>query len=424
MSEAESRPVVLMRRMSGRDPGETHRAATPLELLFDLTFVVAVAQSGLELRHTLALGQAGHAVAGYAIVFFGLWWAWVNFTWFASAYDTDDVLYRLLTLLQMAGALVYAAGVPAAFVHFDFGTAVAGYVIMRLAMVAQWLRAARSHPEGRASSLRYAAGVTVLQLCWVGLLFLHGPAGLVTFGVLAAAEMAVPAWAEFGGRATPWHPGHITDRYGGFTIIVLGEVVATIATAIEDAVDHSQASPRLLTVAAAGLLLVFALWWAYFKQSATESIRRSLRWTFVWAFAHYLIFAAVAALGAGLQVAIATLTHSTRVSPVFAAFTVAVPVALYLVVQGLLSTRMDRKATLPPSVAAIAILLLVTAAATGALGQPASIVIMAALVTLLLGWHLATVQRASHRPGTTASGTGHRVPGGASGASVARSDEA
>jgi low temperature requirement protein LtrA len=159
--------------MSGRDPGEAHRASTPLELLFDLTFVVAVARAGIELRDALAQGHAGHALAGYGAVFFGLWWAWVNFTWFASAYDTDDVPYRLLTLLQMAGVLVFAAGIPAAFEHFDFTTVVIGYVIMRLALVAQWLRAARSHPEGRAGTLRYAAGVTVVQLCWIGWLLYH-----------------------------------------------------------------------------------------------------------------------------------------------------------------------------------------------------------------------------------------------------------
>jgi low temperature requirement protein LtrA len=154
----------------------------------------------------------------------------------------------------------------------------------------------------------------VVQLCWIGWLYLPGLAGLAGLFVLVAAELAVPAWAEFGGQATPWHPGHITERYGEFTIIVLGEVVAAIAAAVQDAVDHSRASPGLLTAAAAGLLLVFALWWSYFKHSAAEAIRQSLPWTFVWAFAHYLIFAAVAALGAGLQVAIGTLIHSTRVT--------------------------------------------------------------------------------------------------------------
>jgi hypothetical protein len=185
MSEPASRPLPWVRRMSGRDPGEAHRASTLLELLFDLTFVVAVARAGLGLRDALAQGHAGHALAGYAAVFFGVWWAWVNFTWFASAYDTDDVPYRLLTLLQMAGVLVFAAGIPAAFGHFDFTTVVAGYVIMRLALVAQWLHAAHGHPEGRAGTLRYAAGIAVVQLCWIGWLALPGlsrPAGFLRAG--------------------------------------------------------------------------------------------------------------------------------------------------------------------------------------------------------------------------------------------------
>jgi low temperature requirement protein LtrA len=225
--------ALWVRRMSGRDPAEEHRSSTRLELLFDLTFVIAVARAAIELRDALGHGHAGHALAGYSMVFFGLWWAWVNFTWFASAYDTDDVPYRLLTLLQMAGVLVFAAGIPAAFEHFDFVVVVVGYVIMRMALVAQWLRADRGHPEGRAGTLRYAAGITGIQLCWIG-----------------------------------WLAGHIADRYGGFTIIVLGEVIAAIATAVNDTVTGSQASPGLLTVAAAGLVLVFALWWSYFWSSS------------------------------------------------------------------------------------------------------------------------------------------------------------
>jgi low temperature requirement protein LtrA len=384
--------------MSGRDPGEAHRASTPLELLFDLTFVVAVARAGIELRDALAQGHAGHALAGYGAVFFGLWWAWVNFTWFASAYDTDDVPYRLLTLLQMAGVLVFAAGIPAAFEHFDFATVVIGYVIMRLALVAQWLRAARSHPEGRAGTLRYAAGVTVVQLCWIGWLFLPGLAHLAGFFVLAAAELAVPAWAEFGGRPTPWHPGHITERYGEFTIIVLGEVIAAIAAAVQEAVDRSGPSPGLLTAAAAGLLLVFALWWSYFKHSATEEIRQSLPWTFVWALAHYLIFAAVAALGAGLQVVIGTLTHGTRVTPAFAAFTVAIPVTIFIVVLAPLGTRRSGEPADLWLTLLTGVLVLAAAAATPALTLPLSIVIMAVLVALLLACHLAAAHRASRRP--------------------------
>jgi low temperature requirement protein LtrA len=90
---------VWRRPMLSRSSTEEHRASTPLELLFDLCFVVAVAQAAGQLHHALADGHVAHGVTGYAMVFFAIWWAWMNFTWFASAYDTDDVLYRVATLV-------------------------------------------------------------------------------------------------------------------------------------------------------------------------------------------------------------------------------------------------------------------------------------------------------------------------------------
>jgi low temperature requirement protein LtrA len=259
----------------------------------------------------------------------------------------------------------------------------------------QWLRAARGHPEGRAGTLRYAVGITAVQLCWIGWLYLPRQAHLAGFLVLVAAELAVPALAEFGGQATPWHPGHITERYGEFTIIVLGEVIAAIASAVQQTLGHSRASPGLVTAATAGLLLVFALWWSYFKHSAAEEIRRSLPWTFVWAFAHYLIFAAVAALGAGLQVVIGTLTHNTRVSPTFAAFAVAIPVTIYIVVLALLHTRRRSEPAALRLTLLTAVLILAAAAATPILTLPLSLVIMVALVALLLAYNLTAAHRAT-----------------------------
>ena len=119
---SEPHPTAPPRRgMSARDRAEAHRTSTPLELLFDLCFVVAIAQAGSELHHGLAAGHVFDAVRGYLLVFFAIWWAWMNFTWFASAYDSDDVPYRLAVFAQMAGALIIAAGVPRAFERQAFG---------------------------------------------------------------------------------------------------------------------------------------------------------------------------------------------------------------------------------------------------------------------------------------------------------------
>lgn len=393
--------------MTGRDPDEWHRASTPLELLFDLTFVVAVAQAGTQLHHALAAGHAGHAVAGYVLVFFGIWWAWVNFTWFASAYDTDDVPYRLLTLLQMGGVLVFAAGIPLAFEHFDFTIVVIGYVVMRLALVTQWLRAAAEHPAGRAATLRYAGGVTLVQLCWVGRLWLPGLVGVIGFVVLVAAELAVPAWAEFAGRSTPWHPDHITERYGLFTIIVLGEAVAATMTAVQQAMAAGGVSGGLLFAAVAGLVLVFVLWWSYFKHASPRQVRQSLRVTFAWAYAHYAVFAAVAALGAGLQVVIGTVRHETPVSPVFAAFTVALPAAIFLIVLGMLTPGTTRGGPISTGLIAItAIFVLLAALTADVITLSVTVLIIAMLVALLLAYHLTAAHRES--AGRLAAGTSRK----------------
>src|SRR5829696_7835211 len=107
-------------RMRPRATDEPHRASSPLELLFDLTFVVAVAAITAQLAHGITDGHGLEELPAFLQVFFAIWWAWMNFTWFASSYDTDDVPYRLLTMVQMAGVLVLAAGVPAAFVDGDY----------------------------------------------------------------------------------------------------------------------------------------------------------------------------------------------------------------------------------------------------------------------------------------------------------------
>src|SRR5919107_589938 len=163
--EPEQHPVSRIRvRMRERDTGEPHRASSPLELLFDLTFVVAVAAITAQLAHGIADGHGLEELPAFLQVFFAIWWAWMNFTWFASSYDTDDVPYRLLTMVQMAGVLVLAAGVPAAADHADYGVVTVGYLIMRMALVAQWLRAGLEDPAGRRAAMRYAAGICLLQM--------------------------------------------------------------------------------------------------------------------------------------------------------------------------------------------------------------------------------------------------------------------
>ena len=326
--ESGARPFTVVTRMRARRRNEAYRVATPLELFFDLSFAAAVAQAGQQLVHALAAGEPGHGLTGYLLVFFAIWWAWVNFTWFASAYDTDDVPYRLATLLQITGVLVLAAGIPRAFAHADYTVAVAGYLIMRVALTLQWLRAARGETgAARTAALTYAAGLVVVQACWVLLLALPGAAWVWGVGPLIVAELAVPAVAERA-HETPWHPGHIADRYGGFTIIVLGESISAATVAVQAALDRQTALAELLPIAFGGLVIVFAAFWIYFATPVEEYLR-SDRQAFAWGYGHYVIFGSAAAIGAGIEVAAEQVTRQSHISALAAALAVTVPTALY-----------------------------------------------------------------------------------------------
>ena len=96
--------------LAPRDPDESHRVASPLELFTDLCYVVAIAQAAVQLHHAITEGHLAGGLVYFCAAFFAIWWAWLNFAWFNSAYDPDDVPHRLLTLLQILGSLVLAAG--------------------------------------------------------------------------------------------------------------------------------------------------------------------------------------------------------------------------------------------------------------------------------------------------------------------------
>ncbi|MBT2406395.1 MULTISPECIES: low temperature requirement protein A [unclassified Streptomyces] len=324
--------------MTGRHREESHRTATPLELFFDLCFVVAVAQAGRQLVHALAEGHVGTGITGYFFVFFGVWWAWMNFTWFASAYDVDDVPYRLATLVQISGVLIYSAGIPRAFNDNDWTIAVIGYLVMRLALTVQWLRAAAGEQgPGRRCALTYAIGLVLCQAGWTAMLAAPESSRKWLFLVLVMAELMVPVLAERGYQ-TQWHPHHIAERYGLFTIIVLGETISAGTVAVQSAIDEHEALGELLPIAAGGLLLAFAAWWIYFAVPAHYRLQ-SNRQAFSWGYGHYVILAAAAAIGAGVEVAIEQAVGKAHISDLAANLSVAVPAALFLAFVWLLHSR-------------------------------------------------------------------------------------
>lgn len=328
-----------LRRMSGRNPDEPHRSATPLELFFDLVFVVAFAQAGVETAHLLELGHFVPATFGFVFAVFAIAWAWINYAWLASAYDNDDVFFRVATMVVMIGVILLALGLPATFDSIDAGgelengVVVIGYVIMRMAVLALWLRAARHDPAHRRTAIRYVVLVAIAQAGWIALLVVDPPleSAIVAWVLLVAFEMAGPVVAERAGGGTPWHPHHIAERYGLLVIITLGEVVLGTILAISAVVEEQGWDVEAVLVTVGGTMLAFALWWVYFIMPSGRVLARHRGRGFVWGYGHIVIFGSIAATGAGLHVAAYVIEGVAHIDDTTALLTVVVPVAVFSV---------------------------------------------------------------------------------------------
>ena len=338
--------------MSGRDPDEAHRAATPLELLFDLTFVVAFGTAADQLAHYLAEDHIRTSLLAFGFIAFGISWAWINFSWFASAYDTDDWVFRLLTLVQMVGVLVFALGIADVFSsideghHVDNGVLVAGYVVMRVAMVAQWGRAARQDPQRAPACRTYIVTILVAQAGWVALAFARTSVGAMFAwaAVLLLIELGGPVVAETRKGGTPWHPHHIAERYGLLVIIALGEaILGTIAALGAIVGPEGQGwSVEAAVVGFAGVALTFGMWWIYFVMPCGEILERRRDRSFGWGYGHIPLFAAVVATGAGLHVAAYLVEDKSELGVLDTLLTTAIPLAIYVLAIYLLYTYLSR----------------------------------------------------------------------------------
>ena len=376
-------------RMGGRDPHEDHRAATPLELFFDLTFVIAFGVAGSQFAHEIAEAHVVPGLLAFAFAMFAVIWAWINFSWFASAYDTDDWVFRVVTMVQIVGVLILTMGIEPMFHsvveghHVDNRVIVAGYVLMRLALVAQWIRASRQDPARRETCLRYARYLAVVQLGWIAVLIVETDVAVTFLLVvpLIALEMATPYAAERKAR-TPWHAHHIAERYGLLAIIALGEcLIGAIETLRAIVANHGWSIDAAL-VGFGGTALAFGMWWVYFMLPAGRALHLRRHRSYLFGYGHIPIFASIAATGAGLHVAAYYIDHEAHISAAAAVASIAVPVALFkLTLTWLYSVMMGPDRT-TISVAAGVLLLVGGSVGLAAAGTPLPVCLLVIVLAL------------------------------------------
>jgi low temperature requirement protein LtrA len=292
------RPQVL-RNLTPEQRSE-ERTSTPLELFFDLCFVVAVA--------ALARGLHDEPNLGGALRFLGLfvpvWWSWMIFTWYATAFDNDDVPYRVTLLAAMLSMLGLAASVGEVGVEPDAAVSfVLAYASMRLLMTGLFLRALRHVLASlRPFVILYAAGNALGAAIWLSSLLVPEPGRYAVWAAGLFVELLGPILAvrTLSNPRVSFHPRHIAERYGLFTIIVLGESVLAV---VVGTADTNWERSAVLT-AVFSFVVAACVWWLYFDHVGSSGIELGPRPAFYWGYGHFAVYAGIAAFGVGAQLAI------------------------------------------------------------------------------------------------------------------------
>ena len=277
-------------------PAHAHgRKATWFELFFDLVFVVAVAQlSGAYAHH---FDWAGAAAS--ALLLLAMWWCWLGHTFHATRFDEQRPDQRLLGLLQIVAVTIIAYGVSDAFGARGPAFAL-GLAAFKLLLAVAYLRERRWH--GAHGLIRAYAGLYLLQAgLWAASALLPPTPRVAMWGLALALDLFSPWWvARYTSTIRP-HPEHLPERFGLFTIILLGEGVASVVHALDHGTElHGHA----VAAALVGMALAFGTWLGYFEVTRAHDERevegaaggRNLR---LWAYGHVPIYVGVFSLAAG-----------------------------------------------------------------------------------------------------------------------------
>lgn len=296
----------LLRPQVLRESTEEHRTSTWLELFFDLCFVVAVAALARGLHDDPSFG----GILRFLGLFVPVWWAWIGFTWYATAFDNDDVLYRVTLLAGMLCILWLAASIDGIPEGVTVGFVLA-FVALQLLLVGLFVRARLDAKEEHFSGVRpmatiYAAGYLIGAGVWLASLLAPAPARYVVWAAALIIEIVTPILAvraAFRGEtyvARLFHPAHIRERYGLFTLIVLGESVLAVATGTAG----TGWEPAAVLTGVFGFVVAACIWWIYFNHVQSSGLEFSAQAAFSWSYAHLLVYSGIAAFGVGTLLAI------------------------------------------------------------------------------------------------------------------------
>lgn len=287
-------------RLRVRTDVEEERHATWLELFYDLVFVVAIAELAANLNDNFS----PRGLIEYLALFIPVWWTWVGAAFYATRFDTDDAGHRLFLLAQMFVVATLAVEIRHGIRHSSAQFALS-YSVGRALLVAEYLRAGRNVPEARPLTTRYSRGFALAAFIWMVSAFVPPPGRFIMWAAGLAVDFGTPTFARLLHAMIPPHTSHMPERFGLFTLIVLGE---TVAGAVRGLAEQRWGVISAST-AAFGLALAFGLWWIYFEGVGGAAIRAAIVDRRVgayqaWLYAHLLLALGIVTAGAGVERAV------------------------------------------------------------------------------------------------------------------------
>ena len=235
---------------------------TPLELFFDLVFVLAITQCTALMSHH----PTWEGLAQGLLVLGVVWWSWVGYAWLTSVIDPEEGAVRLVIFAAMAGLLVVSLCIPEAFDDLALAFALA-YGFVRAAHIALFILASPEDDALRHSVLGLALSTAVAVCLLVAASLLDGLAQGSLWALALFLDMAGPYFI----RPDGWKlvPGHFAERHGLVMIIALGESIVAVGVGAAGVVDWG-----IVAAAVLGVALTAAMWWVYFDVVALVAGRR------------------------------------------------------------------------------------------------------------------------------------------------------
>ncbi len=357
---------------------EEHRV-TWLELFYDLVFVVAVAQLG----HRLLVDHSWQGVLGYIGLFIPLWYAWAQFTFYADRYDTNDLGQRLLAIAQIITIALMAASISGDIAD-SMAAFAAAYVLARIVLIAMYTRAYRHVAPTRKLVKGYLQGFSIGGLIWLVSIWVPSPWRFLIWGMGMAVDFATP-WINRREQAkVPLDVNHLPERFGLFTILVLGEPIAAIVAGLA----HEGWEARATVATVIGVVAASALWWLYFENAHGKVVRRNVEqvkaWRpTVWIFSHLPLAISLTATGIGMEFLVTQEPEVGRWIVTIGIAGAMVAMAAILLATDRGEDERDRKQAVVRFVAAAVALVV------GAISGGWSAIVLLAVVTLILAAQIA-----------------------------------